>query len=304
MKAIAKHAVEFQRQLEEKKSTVDGYLAEFLPKEDAYPASIHQAMRYSVFAGGKRLRPILALATGEALDGDFSRMIYLACALEMVHAYSLIHDDLPAMDDDDLRRGVPTCHKKFGEGIAILAGNGLLTLAFQLLAEIPGGKRTADLKVRVIHQLCRALGTRHGVIGGQAVDLTTQGKPFTREQLEYIHTCKTSALIEASVSCAAMLSDAEEDSRRSLASYGSSIGLAFQIIDDILDVEGTPEELGKKSGKDTTARKATYPSLYGVQKSRAIVEELIESAVQKISFLGMEGQFLRDLAYYIAARRS
>lgn len=282
------------------KETVDSYLNEFLPVEKTYPEILHQAMRYSVFAGGKRIRPVLAIATGEALGSKAESVIHLACALEMIHTYSLIHDDLPAMDNDDYRRGQLTCHKKFGEGIAILAGNGLLTYAFRLLSEMPAACET---RVRVINNICRAIGTEHGVIAGQVVDLTTQGRPFSGEQLKYIHASKTAALIETSVHCAALLADAEDKTVEKLRSFGSSVGLAFQIVDDILDVEGSVGELGKTSGKDAREQKATYPALYGVEESRKIVDELVENATSVIEFLGSRAEVLAELACFVSVRR-
>jgi geranylgeranyl diphosphate synthase type II len=291
---------EINHYLTKQKETVDEYLNEFLPVETTYPEVLHEAMRYSLFAGGKRIRPILALATCEALEGSFERVIYLACSLEMIHTYSLIHDDLPAMDNDDYRRGQFTCHKKFGEGIAILAGNGLLTHAFRLLSDMPVEEGTT---VRVINQICRAIGTEHGVIAGQVVDLTTQGKPYTSEQLSYIHASKTAALIETSIHCAGILSDADSASIQKLRSFGSSVGLAFQIVDDILDVEGSTEELGKTSGKDTIEQKATYPALYGIDKSREIVDRLVEEATSALAFLGQRGEKLKSLARFISIRR-
>lgn len=289
--------------LARQKEIVDTHLDAFLPPPDIYPEVIHKAMRYSIFAGGKRIRPILALATGEALRGDLSRIISLAGSLEMIHTYSLIHDDLPAMDDDDYRRGKPTVHKKFGEGIAILAGDGLLTLAFQLLAEIPGESEVAEIKLAVIHRICRAIGTSRGMIAGQVVDLTTQGKPYSRRQLEYIHSSKTGALIHSSVYCAAQLSNAGTDERERLSSFGAKIGLAFQVVDDILDVEGAELEMGKAAGKDGIEQKATYPSLYGVEASRRIAEELVSGAIQQLDFLGERGHYLRELARFISTRR-
>jgi geranylgeranyl diphosphate synthase type II len=275
-------------------------LDRFLPAEETYPDILHRAMRYSLFAGGKRIRPVLSLATCEALDGEFERVIHLACALEMIHTYSLIHDDLPAMDNDDYRRGKVTCHKKFGEGIAILAGNGLLTHAFRLLSEIPVATET---RVQVVNQICQAIGTEHGVIAGQVVDLTTQGKAFTSEQLEYIHGSKTAALIETSVHCAGLLAETDDTTIKQLRSYGNSVGLAFQIVDDILDVEGSSLELGKTSGKDTSEKKATYPALYGIDRSREIVHELIEKAMIALQFLDSRGEVLRELARFVSVRR-
>lgn len=294
----------FEDYLDRQRSTVDSYLDKFLPKKEVYPDSIHQAMRYSIFAGGKRIRPILAIATCEAVGGQISRVVYLACALEMIHTYSLIHDDLPAMDNDDYRRGQLTLHKKFGEGVAILAGNGLLTLAFQLLAEIPGDCQTAETRLNVIHRLCRAIGTSKGMIAGQIVDLATQGHPYSREELEYIHTAKTGALIRASIDCSSILCGASQEAREHLSLFGARVGLAFQIVDDILDIEGSSQELGKTSGKDAREQKATYPSLYGIEKSRHLATDLMERGIQEIEFLGKGGESLRKLARLIVTRTS
>ncbi len=294
--------LDIRRYLSRRKVVVDDYLDQFLPAEETHPPAVHQAMRYSVFAGGKRLRPILSLATGEALGGEFDRLIHLACALEMIHTYSLIHDDLPAMDNDDLRRGMPTLHRKFGEAIAILAGDGLLTLAFQVLAEIPGDRQSEGTRLRVIHRIARAVGTS-GLIGGQVVDLTMEGKEFTPQDVEYIHSAKTGALLQTSVESAAILAQADEQARRSLAAFGGSIGLAFQVVDDILDVEGSRQELGKSSGKDEAGRKATYPALYGLEASRRIAEDLVEKAVGELGFLGAKAEILRQLARFITNRR-
>jgi len=298
-----KERIDFEQFLLQQKKTVDSYLDKYLPSDKVYPEVIHRAMRYSVFAGGKRVRPILALATGEALGGQMTRTIYLACAVEMIHTYSLIHDDLPAMDNDDYRRGQLTLHKKYGEGIAILAGDGLLTLAFQLLAQIPGGDEIADEKLTVIHRVCRAIGTSRGMIAGQVVDLATEGKPFSREELEYIHSSKTGALIRASVDCAAVLSKADLGVRDKLSSFGSKVGLAFQVVDDILDVEGSSKEIGKTAGKDEAEEKATYPALYGIKKSRQIATDLVNRAINDLEFLGKKGEALRQLARFISVRR-
>lgn len=286
--------------LKNQKAVVDSYLNQFLPADTTYPEILHEAMRYSVFAGGKRIRPVLALATNEALRGSSDTAIYLACALEMIHTYSLIHDDLPAMDNDDYRRGQLTCHRKYGEGIAILAGNGLLTHAFRLLSEMPVA---CEVRVQVTNRICRAIGTEHGVIAGQVVDLTTEGKPFSGDQLHYIHASKTAALMETSVHCSALLADAEDEAVDRLRAFGSSVGLAFQVVDDILDVEGSAAELGKTSGKDLRKRKATYPALYGIEKSREIVGELITQATAELGFLGARANALVELARFISVRR-
>jgi geranylgeranyl diphosphate synthase type II len=296
-------AADAQEYMRRQKEQIDAYLDDCLPQPSVYPEVIHEAMRYSVFAGGKRLRPILALATGEALGGKQSRLAPLACALEMIHCYSLIHDDLPAMDNDDYRRGQLTCHKKYGEGIAILAGDGLLTLAFQVLAEIPLPAELVEIKVKVIHRIARAIGTSCGMVGGQVVDLITQGKPFTREQLNFIHSSKTGALIQASLQSAALLCEADLEARDALGRFGSRIGLAFQIVDDILDVEESGEKLGKTPGKDRAEGKATYPALYGLEKSRHIADQLVEDAIHEVAFLGPQGAVLRELALFISSRR-
>ena len=301
--SVLKDDFPIQEYLSQQKQTVDQHLDDFLPPIDSHPEVIHQAMRYSIFAGGKRIRPILALATGEALEGDFQKLVYLACALEMIHTYSLIHDDLPAMDDDNYRRGQLTTHKKFGEGIAILTGNALLTQAFQLLAEIPARADETDKKLSVIQDICQATGTSRGMLGGQALDLTHQGKPVSAEQLERIHSAKTGALILASVSCAALLSGASEEAYERLRSYGSRIGLAFQIADDVLDIESSSKESGKTSGKDNLHRKATYPAMYGLETSRQIAKELVEEAIREIDFLGSRGEVLKALGRFISVRR-
>jgi geranylgeranyl diphosphate synthase, type II len=298
-----KQRFDIREYMARQKELVDAYLDNALPRADVYPEIIHEAMRYSVFAGGKRLRPILALATAETLGGQLQRIIPLACALELIHTYSLIHDDLPAMDNDDYRRGQLTCHKKYGEGMAILAGDGLLTLAFQLLAEIPGDPALADVKVRVIHQVARAIGTSCGMVGGQVVDLATQGKRFSREQLNFIHSSKTGALIRVSIQTAALLCDADQGVRDALSRFGGKIGLAFQVVDDILDVEASSEQLGKTPGKDDIEGKATYPAMYGIETSREIASQLVGEAVQEIALLGPEGEVLRELAQFVSIRR-
>jgi geranylgeranyl diphosphate synthase, type II len=294
---------DIEEYLRSQKEVVDTNLDRLLPPAATYPQIINEAIRHSVFAGGKRIRPILVLATGEALGGDFQRLINLACAIEMLHTYSLIHDDLPAMDNDDYRRGQPTSHKKFGEAIAILAGDGLQTLAFQTLSSSPMAEESALVQIQVINRLARAVGVNRGMIAGQVVDITTQGRAFSREQLEYIHSSKTGALIQASVNCAVLLCSASEDVRRHLSAFGSSVGLAFQIVDDILDEEGSLEELGKTSGKDRASRKATYPAMFGMETSRKVTGELVEHAIHEISFLGARGEVLKELTKFISIRR-
>jgi len=289
--------------LADRKSAVDRALDRLLPPEDTYPRELNQAMRYSVFAGGKRLRPILALAAGEALGGDPDRIMVLACALEMIHTYSLIHDDLPAMDNDNLRRGRPSCHREFGEAVAILAGNGLMNLAYQILAEEGAKSHDPRRMLEAISQLSRAVDTRQGVIAGQVVDLVTEGKSFTEKELRFIHSCKTGALIRASVVCAAIISAADPSAVKRLDRFGMKAGLAFQIVDDILDITGDSRELGKTAGKDREEQKATYPALFGLEESRRRVEVLVREAEKELEFLGEHGLRLKELARFISVRR-
>lgn len=288
------------RFLADRKRLVEDFLDRFLPPEDSPPEVIHRAMRYSIFAGGKRIRPILALAAAEAVGGTVEQVIRFVCALEMVHTYSLIHDDLPAMDDDDLRRGRPTCHRKFTEGIAILAGNGLMTRAFGLLADEACG---AEIRLEVMRALCEAIGAERGIIAGQVVDLTTQGQPFSAEELEFIHSCKTGALIEAAVSCPVMICEAGEFALGRFREFGMKVGLAFQIVDDILDVTGTAEEMGKAVGKDDQVQKATYPALFGLEKSHEEAARLVGEAIRALDFLGDAGSTLAELARFVTVRR-
>ena len=296
-------SAEVRTYLRRQQRRVDDRLEHLIPPADTYPGVVHEAMRYSLFAGGKRVRPALALATAEALDGDEETSLQLACALELIHTYSLIHDDLPAMDDDDYRRGLPTSHRKFGEGIAILAGNGLMTLAFKLLAEMPGAAVPDSARLRVILRLCRAIGTSTGLIGGQVMDLVSQGRTYTEEDVRYIHSCKTGALIEASVSTSALLSGAPGSACRRLSAYARQVGLCFQIVDDLLDVEGSRKELGKGAQKDVLLEKATYPALLGVGRSREIADRLMRQAVREVSFLGSRARMLIGIAAFISSRR-
>ena len=288
---VLKDDLTFQEYLDQQKLTIDKHLDHCLPPLHTPPEVIHEAMRYSVFPGGKRIRPVLALTTGEAMGGDFQKLISLAAALEMIHTYSLIHDDLPALDDDDYRRGQPSTHKKFGEAIALLAGNGLLILAFQLLAELPAQAAEMETKVAILDQICRAIGTTQGMLAGQVMDLVKQGEPFSAQQLEQIHCAKTGALIQASVCCAALLSGASEEVYKKLSTFGRRIGLAFQIVDDILD-----------SSQDSSKPPATYPAMYGLEASRKMAIELVEKAIQDLEFLGSRGETLTELARFISVR--
>jgi len=289
--------------LAERRQLVDDALAATLPPEDTPPVSVHRAMRYSVMAGGKRLRPILVVAGAEAVGGKADTVMATACALELVHTYSLIHDDLPAMDDDDYRRGRLTNHKVFGEAIAILAGDALLTYAFRLIAE--NASRIPDPGVirEVILEVADAAGTG-GMVGGQVVDIESEGKVVTAETLEYIHLHKTAALIRASLRVGAMLAGGAERDVAAIGEAGRSLGLAFQIVDDILDVEGTLAELGKSAGSDERKQKATYPALHGIEASRDQARALIAGAKERLRGLGPGAVPLCALADYIFERRS
>jgi len=268
--------------------------------EVIYPEKIYESMRYSLMAGGKRLRPILCLATCELLGGNASMAMPTACALEMIHTMSLIHDDLPSMDNDDFRRGKPTNHKVYGEDIAVLAGDALLTYAFEMVAkteDVPASKL-----LQIVTKLAQAVGAA-GLVGGQVVDLDSEGKPdVTETTLTFIHTHKTGALLEASVLSGAILAGAEPEDLARLARYAQNIGLAFQIVDDILDITATQEQLGKTAGKDLQAQKATYPSLWGLEKSRQQAESLVTSAQTELIPWGEKGAALRAIADYITSR--
>ena len=286
--------------LRDRKQQVEAALDASL--EITYPETIYESMRYSLLAGGKRLRPILCLATCELLDGTESMAMPTACALEMIHTMSLIHDDLPAMDDDDYRRGKLTNHKVYGEDVAILAGDGLLSYAFEHVAT-----QTHDVPperlLKVVAALGRAVGAA-GLVGGQIVDLASEGKPdVTLETLNFIHTHKTGALLKVSVTSGAILAGGDESQVDILAEYAEKIGLAFQIVDDVLDVTATSEELGKSAGKDVQAQKATYPSLWGIEESRRQAKQLVEEAKVAVSTcFGQKAQPLSALADFIVAR--
>ncbi len=282
---------------------VNEWLDRFVPSETTPPEQLHRAMRYSLLAGGKRLRPALVLAAGESFGADTDDLMPAACAIEMIHTYSLIHDDLPAMDNDDLRRGRPTCHKAFGEAVAILAGDALLTQAFRVLAaDVP--KRDAERQVRVIREVANAAGTVDALIGGQMADIESEGQTVDGSMLEYIHRSKTGAMISASVVIGGTVAGANEGQIEKLREYGRRIGLAFQIADDILDVTSTSEELGKTPGKDEAANKATYPAIHGIAASQERARQLVEEAVEIVSGLGVKTQVLEEIARFIIARRS
>jgi geranylgeranyl diphosphate synthase type II len=297
--------MDLKRYLSERCQLVDEALEKYLPGEDELPFLLHKAMRYSVFAGGKRVRPILMLAACDAVGGDIGEVMPAACAMEMIHTYSLIHDDLPAMDNDDFRRGVPTNHKVFGEATAILAGDALLTEAFALLSyQEPGGTLDLAKRLQVISEIARCAGSR-GMIGGQVVDMESEGKKeVNMATVQYIHTHKTGALIKASVRAGALLGNAGEDDENALIRYGEAVGLAFQIADDILDLEGTTEQIGKDAGSDLERGKATYPAVLGINESKMHASELVKDALDALSGFDEKADPLREIARYIVNRKS
>jgi len=287
--------------LEQGRELADQALERLLPQATQQPASIHQAMRHSVFAGGKRLRPILCMEAGRMVAGSLPGGIEeLGAALEMLHTYSLIHDDLPALDNDDLRRGRPTSHKVFGEAIAILAGDALQTRAYEVLARL---QCPAESRVRIIEEIAHATGTIDGMIGGQVVDLEAEHKKPDPAMVQYIHRSKTAALITASVVSGGHYAGADDHAVCKLRSFGQSIGLAFQIVDDVLDVTQTSEQLGKTAGKDTAAEKATYPALFGVEESLKQADELVNHAVASLDSFGAKAETLKALAHFLVERK-
>jgi len=280
---------------------IDQALEQWVPAESTLPESIHKAMRYSLFAGGKRIRPILCMAAAEAVSDSPVGIESCACTLELIHTYSLIHDDLPALDNDDLRRGVPTNHKVFGDAIAILAGDALLTLAFQVLAQMD----CADgRKVALIAELSAAAGTVRGMIGGQVCDLEGEGKHPDAALLESIHRAKTGALLRASLRMGAIYAGADEEQLRALSCYGEHVGLAFQIVDDVLDVEESSQALGKTAGKDAQQHKITFPAVYGLARSREMAEEERLAAHVALRPFDEGAERLRELADFIVHRRA
>jgi geranylgeranyl diphosphate synthase type II len=280
---------------------VDAELDRLVPPETALPQTIHRAMRYSLFAGGKRIRPILCMEAARAVSPEADGVTAAACSLELIHTYSLIHDDLPALDNDDYRRGKLTSHKVFGEAMAILAGDALLTLAFQVLA---GLHLPDDRKTRLIAELAAASGTVGGMIGGQVADLEGEGKPPNAELLESIHRAKTGALLRASLRMGAIYSGASEAQYAALSCYGEHVGLAFQIVDDILDVEESSEALGKTAGKDAAQQKITFPAVYGLEASHRMAQEQCAHAHDSLAPFGERATRLRELADLIVQRKS
>ncbi len=284
---------DFKEYLQKKRAIIERALDSFLPEEKVEPKSLHKAMRYSVFAGGKRLRPILAIASYESVGGKGKKILPVACALEMIHTYSLIHDDLPCMDNDDLRRGKPTLHKVYGEGMAVLAGDALHALAFELLLKAGNPQ--------VVLEVAKAIGTE-GMIGGQVKDLEAEGKKVSLKQVEYIHTHKTGKLLRASIRAGAILGGSDKKTLLALTYYAERFGLAFQIVDDILDVVGKEEEIGKKRGSDKANSKATYPEVVGLEKSKILAKNLLKQSKEKLKILRQKSWIFEKLADYIYER--
>lgn len=280
---------------------IDAALDRLIPLETEAPVSIHKAMRHSVFAGGKRLRPVLCIEAGRMIAGSVPAGIEdLGAALEMLHTYSLIHDDLPALDNDDLRRGRPTCHKVFGEALAILAGDALQTQAYEALSRL---QCPPEARVRIIEEIARGTGTVDGMIGGQVVDLEAERSRPTPEMLEYIHRSKTAALITASLVSGGIFAGANDAQVAKLRAFGQSIGLAFQIVDDVLDVTQTSQQLGKTAGKDTASEKATYPAMFGIDASIRKADELVNEAFTQLQSFGERAETLKELARFLVERK-
>ena len=292
-----------EQYLDERKTLVDKALQKFMPNPSGLASDVIRAMNYSLFAGGKRIRPILCIAGAEAVGGSADNVVPVACAIELIHTYSLIHDDLPVMDNDDFRRGKPTNHKVFGEAVALLAGDGLLTLAFNLMAGY-GEEKKVEKKalLRVIDLIASAAGYK-GMVGGQVVDITYEGKAPDANVVEYIHRHKTAALIAASVTAGTILAGGNKDEEKSINRYGQQIGLAFQIADDILNIEGDRKVMGKGIGSDKERGKITYPSVFGTAESKTIQKELIKNAIDSLKRFGTRAEPLRDLARYIINRK-
>jgi geranylgeranyl diphosphate synthase type II len=286
---------------EKDRTAVEAALQELLPPEHALPTSIHRAMRYSVFAGGKRIRPILCMEAARMFTAEQNGPVHVGCSLELIHTYSLIHDDLPALDNDDMRRGKATNHRVFGEATALLAGDALLTLAFHTLAMAPVEPQR---RLAILAMVAEAAGTDRGMIGGQVADLEAEGKASDKAMLEYIHRSKTAALIRASIVAGAIAGGADRADVTRLLNFGENIGWAFQVVDDILDVEESSAALGKTAGKDQAQKKATYPALHGLEVSRDIAADLEAKALKELDFYGERGIRLRQLAQFLVTRRS
>ena len=286
--------------MSKRQALVDAAIDRWVPQESEGPEIMHRAMRYSLFAGGKRIRPLLCVAAAEVVAGEAPGVENAAISLELIHTYSLIHDDLPALDNDDLRRGRPTNHKVFGDAMAILAGDSLLTFAFEVLAKLEGP--SAASKVAMIAELATASGTVGGMIGGQVYDIEGEGKTPTAELLDRIHRAKTGALLKASVRMGAIYAGADADSLKALTNYGEHIGLAFQIVDDILDVEQSSEQLGKTAGKDAQQKKITFPAVYGLPQSKKMAEQERQYAHASLDHFGDRARWLREFADLVVNR--
>lgn len=285
----------------EDQALVEEALESHLPPATTAPETIHRAMRYSVFAGGKRVRPILCIETARLFSKNVAAAVTAGCAIEFIHTYSLIHDDLPALDNDDLRRGKPTCHKKFGEAMAILAGDALLTLAFETLARADADPAR---RVRIIAEIGAAAGTVRGMVGGQVADLEAEGKPVDAALLEYIHGSKTAALIRAGIVAGAIAGGATDADIERMRRFGDALGWEFQVVDDILDVQESSAALGKTAGKDQAQKKATYPALFGIEKSKQFAQELAEKAERELACYGERAARLREIADFLVSRRA
>jgi geranylgeranyl diphosphate synthase type II len=300
---VIENEVFLKAYLLDRQKIVEEALEQYLPGEDNIPVEIYKAVRYSVFNGGKRIRPILCLAAAEAVGGDLGPAIPVACALELIHSYSLIHDDLPAMDNDDFRRGKPTCHKVFGDNMAILAGDALLTEAFVLLSHVEKVRLSAERRLAVIHEIAQAAGI-YGMVGGQALDVLSGKSASDEGKLYEIHRRKTGALIVAAVKSGAIIFNARKDKIQALAEYGINLGLAFQIADDILNVEGDRELMGKETGSDAAHDKLTYPSLLGLDVAKEKLAKYIDAAEASLSGFDERARPLLVIARYIMERKS
>jgi geranylgeranyl diphosphate synthase type II len=283
-------------------AVVNSKLDRLLPAESVPPCKVHAAIRWCVFAGGKRLRPLLTLAVGDAFGAANEQLLATACALEMIHTYSLIHDDLPSMDDDDLRRGRATCHVRFGEAVAILAGDALQTLAFKTISE--DEELSAIKRMQLVRELARASGTPEGMVAGQAYDLEAESREVRAEELEQIHRLKTGALIVAAGRAGAIIADAAESELAAITDYSAHLGLLFQITDDLLDITATAEALGKTPGKDKRSQKATYPALYGIAATRMHLTKTHQAACSSLDALGQPTDLLRAIADFILERQA
>lgn len=287
--------------MEDRRKLVDAALEKVLRPVDEWPETLHESARYSIFAGGKRLRPILSISATEAVGGNTDKVMPIACALEMIHTYSLIHDDLPAMDDDDLRRGNPTNHKVFGEAIAILAGDSLLTEAIACMAKSRSNGNAPAL-LDVILRITEAIGSQ-GMVGGQVQDLMSEKKQISPEELQHLHQHKTGKLIQVAIESGAIIGGANQEQLTALSKYGELIGLSFQIADDVLDIEGG-EEIGKDIGSDLERRKATYPSILGLEKSKTLAAEITEEALSSLRSLDSSADPLREIAKFVVYRKN